>query len=54
MGLGTLISILRSVSNAAKGLMINKKAPPKYKVFEKFSIAVKNMIQDMSNFGQAL
>jgi DNA modification methylase len=50
-------SILRSVSNAASGfgnLMINKKAPPKDRVFEKFSIAVKNMIQDMSDFGQTL
>jgi hypothetical protein len=50
-------SILRSVSNAASGfgnLMINKKCPPKDRVLEKFSIAVKNMIQDMSDFGQAL
>jgi hypothetical protein len=48
-------SILRSVSNAVSGygnLMINKKDPPKDRVFERFSIAVKNMIQDMSDFGK--
>jgi len=46
-------SILRSVSNATSGfgnLMINKNAPPKDRIFEKFSIAVKNMIQGMSDF----
>jgi DNA modification methylase len=49
-------SILRSISNATSGfgnLMINKKAPPKKRVFEKFSLCVKNMIQDMVDFGKA-
>lgn len=49
-------SILRSVSNATSGfgnLMINKKAPPKKRVFEKFSLCVKNMIQGMVDFGKA-
>ena len=32
--------------------MINKKGPPKDRVFEKFSIAVTNMIHDMSDFGK--
>jgi hypothetical protein len=48
-------SILRSVSNATAGfgnLMINKNAPPKDRIFEKFSKTVKDMIEDMSNFGQ--
>jgi site-specific DNA-methyltransferase (cytosine-N4-specific) len=49
-------SILRSISNATSGfgnLMINKKAPPKKRVFEKFSFCVKNMIQGMVDFGKA-
>jgi DNA modification methylase len=49
-------SILRSISNATSGfgnLMINKKAPPKKRVFEKFSLCVKNMIQGMVDFGKA-
>jgi DNA modification methylase len=49
-------SILRSVSNATSGfgnLMINKKAPPKKRVFEKFSLCVKNMIQSMVDFSKA-
>jgi site-specific DNA-adenine methylase len=50
-------SILRSVSNATSGfgnLMINKKASPKDRIFEKFSLGVENMIQGMSDFGQGL
>jgi hypothetical protein len=48
-------SILRSISNATSGfgnLMINQKAPPKKRVFEKFSLCVKNMIQGMVDFGK--
>ena len=48
-------SILRSISNATSGfgnLMINKKAPPKKRVFEKFSLCVKNMIQGMVDFSK--
>ena len=48
-------SILRSVSNATSGfgnLMINKKASPKDRMFEKSSLGVENMIQDMYNFGK--
>ena len=48
-------SILRTVSNATSGfgnLMINKKAPPKNRIFEKFSVGVENMIQDMYDFGK--
>jgi hypothetical protein len=50
-------SILRSVSNATSGfgnLMINKKAPPKNRIFERFSLRVKSMIQSMVDFEQAL
>lgn len=48
-------SILRSVSNATSGfgnLMINKKAPPKNRIFEKFSLGVESMIQGMTEFGK--
>jgi site-specific DNA-methyltransferase (cytosine-N4-specific) len=49
-------SILRSISNATSGfgnLMINKKAPPKKRIFEKFSVCVKNMTQGMVDFDKA-
>jgi DNA methylase len=48
-------SILRSVSNTTSGfgnLMINKKASPKNRIFEKFSLGVESMIQGMSDFGK--
>jgi DNA modification methylase len=46
-------SILRSVSNTTSGfgnLMINKNAPPKNRIFEKFSLAVANMLQSVADF----
>lgn len=46
-------SILRTVSNATSGfgnLMINKNAPPKNRVFERFSFAVKYMLHSAANF----
>ncbi|MFZ0511534.1 MAG: DNA methyltransferase [Candidatus Nitrosopolaris sp.] len=46
-------SILRSVSNATSGfgnLMINKNAPPKNRIFEKFSLAVANMLRCADDF----
>jgi hypothetical protein len=49
-------SILRSVSNATSGfgnLMINKQAPPKARIYEKFVIAVKDMLKNMSEFNKA-
>jgi site-specific DNA-methyltransferase (cytosine-N4-specific) len=48
-------SILRSISNATSGfgnLMINKKASPKKRIFEKFLVCVKNMTQGMVDFGK--
>jgi hypothetical protein len=48
-------SILRSVSNATSGfgnLMINKKASPKDRIFEKFSLGLESMIQGMSDFAK--
>jgi DNA modification methylase len=47
-------SLLRTVSNAKSGfgnLMINKNAPPKSRVFEKFSLAVRNMLHSLAEFG---
>jgi site-specific DNA-methyltransferase (cytosine-N4-specific) len=49
-------SILRNVSNATSGygnLMINKNAPTKNKVYEKFSRAVTYMLQSTSEFSLA-
>jgi hypothetical protein len=49
-------SILRSVSNATSGfgnLMINKQAPLKTRIYEKFVIAVKDMLKNMSEFNKA-
>jgi hypothetical protein len=52
----SLSSILRSVSNATSGfgnLMINKQAPPKTRIYEKFVLAVKDMLKNMSEFNKA-
>jgi len=49
-------SILRNVSNATSGygnLMINKNAPTKNKIYEKFSRAVTYMLQSTSDFSLA-
>jgi site-specific DNA-methyltransferase (cytosine-N4-specific) len=49
-------SILRNVSNATSGygnLMINKNAPTKNKIYEKFSRAVTYMLQSTSEFSLA-
>jgi site-specific DNA-methyltransferase (cytosine-N4-specific) len=46
-------SLLRSASNTANGfgnLMINKNAPPKNRIFEKFSLAVASMLQSVADF----
>ena len=46
-------SLLRSASNTATGfgnLMINKNAPPKNRIFEKFSLAVASMLQSVADF----
>jgi DNA modification methylase len=46
-------SLLRSVSNTTSGfgnLMINKNAPPKNRIFEKFSLAVARMLQSLTDF----
>jgi DNA modification methylase len=46
-------SLLRSVSNTTSGfgnLMINKNAPPKNRIFEKFSHAVARMLQSLTDF----
>jgi DNA modification methylase len=46
-------SILRSVSNTTSGfgnLMINKNAPPKNRIFEKFTLVVESMIQSVTDF----
>ena len=46
-------SLLRSVSNTTSGfgnLMINKNAPPKNRIFEKFSLAVTRMLQSLTDF----
>ncbi|HET7148261.1 MAG TPA: DNA methyltransferase [Candidatus Nitrosopolaris sp.] len=48
-------SLLRSVSNTTTGfgnLMINKNAPPKNRIFEKFSLAVASMLQSMADFNR--
>ena len=48
-------SILRSVSNATSGfgnLMINKHAAPKNRIYEKFAIAVKDMINSLYSFNE--
>jgi len=48
-------SILRSVSNATSGfgnLMINKHAAPKNRIYEKFAIAVKDMINSLHSFNE--
>ncbi|MDQ4022336.1 MAG: site-specific DNA-methyltransferase [Thermoproteota archaeon] len=52
----SLSSILRSVSNAMSGfgnLMINKQAPPKTRIYEKFVLAVKDMLKNMSEYNKA-
>ena len=52
----SLSSILRSVSNATSGfgnLMIIKQAPPKTRIYEKFVLAVKDMLKNMSEFNKA-
>lgn len=52
----SLSSILRSVSNATSGfgnLMINKQAPPKTRIYEKFVLAVRDMLKNMSEFNKA-
>ena len=46
-------SLLRSASNTTTGfgnLMINKNAPPKNRIFEKFSLAVASMLQSAADF----
>jgi DNA modification methylase len=46
-------SLLRSVSNTTSGfgnLMINKNAPPKNRIVEKFSLAVASMLQSVADF----
>lgn len=46
-------SLLRTVSNAKSGfgnLMINKNAPPKNRIFEKFSVAVRKMLHSVADF----
>jgi DNA modification methylase len=46
-------SLLRSVSNTTSGfgnLMINRNAPPKNRIFEKFSLAVAKMLQSLTEF----
>ena len=46
-------SLLRSVSNTTSGfgnLMINRNAPPKNRIFEKFSLAVARMLQSLTEF----
>ena len=46
-------SLLRTVSNAASGfgnLMINKNAPPKNRIIEKFSLAVRSMLRSLAEF----
>ena len=46
-------SVLRSASNTTTGfgnLMINKNAPPKNRIFEKFSLAVASMLQSVADF----
>ena len=51
----SLSSILRSVSNATSGfgnLMINKQAPPKTRIYEKFVLAVRDMLKNMSEFNK--
>jgi DNA modification methylase len=48
-------SLLRSVSNATSGfgnLMINKNAPPKGRIYEKFSLTVERMLQSLTNFNR--
>ena len=48
-------SILRSVSNATSGfgnLMVNKQAPPKGRIYEKFNVAINEMIQNMNEFNK--
>ena len=52
----SLSSILRSVSNATSGfgnLMINKQAFPKTRIYEKFVLAVTDMLKNMSEFNKA-
>jgi site-specific DNA-methyltransferase (cytosine-N4-specific) len=52
----SLSSILRSVSNATSGfgnLMINKQAPPKTRIYEKFVLAVRDMLRNMLEFNKA-
>jgi len=49
-------SLLRSVSNTTSGfgnLMVNKNAPPKSRIFERFSRAVKYMLQNAADFSTA-
>ena len=46
-------SLLRNVSNTTSGfgnLMINKNAPPKNRIFEKFSFAVAKMLRSLTDF----
>ena len=46
-------SLLRTVSNATSGfgnLMINKNAPPKNRIIEKFSLAVRSMLRSLVEF----
>ena len=46
-------SLLRTVSNAMSGfgnLMINKNAPPKNRIIEKFSLAVRSMLRSLAEF----
>jgi site-specific DNA-methyltransferase (cytosine-N4-specific) len=48
-------SLLRSFSNTTSGfgnLMINKNAPPKTRIFEKFSLAVARMLQSLTDFNR--
>lgn len=48
-------SILRNVSNTTSGfgnLMINKRAPQKKRIYEKFSATVNDMIRTMSRFNE--
>jgi predicted transcriptional regulator len=46
-------SLLRTVSNAKRGfgnLMIDKNAPPKNRIIEKFSLAVRKMLWSLAQF----
>jgi site-specific DNA-methyltransferase (cytosine-N4-specific) len=48
-------SILRSISNATSGfgnLMLNKQAPPKGRIYEKFNTAINEMVQNMNEFNK--